>query len=91
MGEKQATSILLVEDDTIVRQALRNLLQGYPDVVVVAEASDGSEAILYVETHHPVVVVMDSMLPIMDGVTAIEADQKDVSTDRRGGTVGECK
>jgi NarL family two-component system response regulator LiaR len=76
MGAKKPTSVLLVEDHTIGQEGLRSLLQGCPDIVVIGEASNGVQAILYVETLQPAVVVMDISMPKMDGITATRLIKK---------------
>jgi DNA-binding NarL/FixJ family response regulator len=62
--------VLLVEDQILVRQSLRAVLQGYPNLEVIAEAGDGEEALHYVEQLKPDVVLMDINMPKMDGVAA---------------------
>jgi len=62
--------ILLVDDHTIVRQGLRNLLESYPNIEVVGEAGDGDEAVVSAAKLKPAVVVMDINMPKMDGITA---------------------
>lgn len=62
--------VLLVEDQILVRQSLRAVLQGYPNLEVIAEAGDGEEAFHYVEKLKPNVVLMDINMPKMDGVAA---------------------
>ena len=70
MVTAQRIKVLLVDDHLMFRQGLRSLLQSYPDIDVIAEASDGEEAVSKVATHHPAVVVMDISMPKMDGVAA---------------------
>ena len=62
--------VLLVDDHSTVRQTLRNVLQAYPDIEVVGEASDGQEAIARVDHLQPAVVIMDIYMGRMDGITA---------------------
>jgi DNA-binding NarL/FixJ family response regulator len=62
--------LLLVDDQIIIRQGLRSLLESKPDLEVIGEASNGEEAIAAVDTLHPDVVLMDVRMPIMDGVAA---------------------
>jgi len=68
------TRVLLVDQETILRQGLRLLLerQGF---TVVAEASDGREAIELVREHRPEVVILDVATPRMNGLQAIRAIQ----------------
>jgi DNA-binding NarL/FixJ family response regulator len=54
----------------MVRQGLRAILEGYPDVHVVGEAADGREALESIRTLRPHVVVMDVNMPVMDGIKA---------------------
>ena len=63
-------SVVLVDDHTGVREALRSILQGYGDVAVVGEASNGKDAVEAVEALHPTIVVMDIHMPFMNGIEA---------------------
>jgi DNA-binding NarL/FixJ family response regulator len=62
--------LLLVDDQLIIRQGLRSLLEAKPDLEVIGEAENGQQAIAQVETLQPDVVLMDVRMPIMDGVAA---------------------
>jgi len=62
--------VLLVDDQKLMREGLRVLLELEPDLQVVAEAADGSAAIEAYATHQPDVVLMDVRMPGMDGVEA---------------------
>lgn len=62
--------VLLVDDQTLIRQGIRLLLEIEPDVRVVGQAADGREAVRQVEALHPDVVLMDVRMPEMDGVAA---------------------
>ncbi|MHC1782209.1 MAG: response regulator [Anaerolineaceae bacterium] len=63
-------SILLVEDHKILREGTRQLLEQYPDMQVIGEASDGLEAINLAASIKPDVIVMDVRLPRMNGIEA---------------------
>jgi DNA-binding NarL/FixJ family response regulator len=65
--------VVLVEDHKIVREGLRALLDGREDVVVVAEADNGDDAVTAAAEHRPNVVVMDLNLPGLNGVDATKA------------------
>lgn len=65
--------ILLVDDHAVVRQGLRMFLALDPELEVVGEAVDGRDAIHKVRALDPDVVLMDLLMPVMDGVTAIRA------------------
>lgn len=62
--------LLLVDDQQIIRQGLRSLLEAKPDLEVVGEAENGQQAIALVAAVHPDVVLMDVRMPVMDGVAA---------------------
>ena len=63
--------ILIADDHPIVRQGLVALLEQEPDITIVAQASNGKEAVLMFNQHQPDVTLMDLRMPEMDGVTAI--------------------
>jgi two-component system response regulator MprA len=58
--------VLVVDDDDIIRRVVRTVLEA--DDFEVVEAKDGDEAIQKVSTDHPLVVVLDVMMPGLDGV-----------------------
>jgi DNA-binding NarL/FixJ family response regulator len=62
--------VLLVDDQPNVRRTLCRILERYPNIEVVGEASDGDEAIASVGTLQPAIVVMDIRMKKMDGITA---------------------
>ncbi len=62
--------ILLVDDQSLFREGLKTLLSVQPDFAVVAEASNGEEALRMATQHQPDVVLMDLRMPVLDGVTA---------------------
>jgi DNA-binding NarL/FixJ family response regulator len=63
-------SIVIVEDITILRQALKSILSSQPELKVVGEAGDGPEAIRTVQNHSPDLVLMDLSMP---GIAALDA------------------
>jgi DNA-binding NarL/FixJ family response regulator len=73
--------VLIADDHTMVRQALRNALQAYPNIEVVGEAGDEDEAVIATAKLQPKVVVMDVNMARMDGITAtrlIKAQHQEV-------------
>ncbi|NER79262.1 MAG: response regulator transcription factor [Leptolyngbya sp. SIO1D8] len=67
--------LLLVDDQTIIRQGLANLLEAQPDLIVVGDAENGQQAVeqvsmLYSTPRQPDVVLMDVRMPQVDGVAA---------------------
>lgn len=70
MKEEKAIPILIVDDHALVRQEMRAMLEGHPDIHVVGEARNGLEAIFLVEKLRPSVVLMDINMPKMNGIEA---------------------
>ncbi len=66
-----AIRVLIVDDHAVVRQGLRAFLQTQDDVDVVGEAADGEEAVRKVRELVPEVVLMDLVMPKLDGIAAI--------------------
>jgi DNA-binding NarL/FixJ family response regulator len=67
------TRILLVDDQSLFREALRTLLALQSDFEIVAEAENGQRAVAQAKTHRPDVVLMDLRMPVMGGVEATQA------------------
>ncbi len=67
-----ALRVVLVDDEDLVRSGLRLLLSNAPDIEVVAEASNGRDAVATVLDAQPDVVLMDIRMPVMDGIAAVE-------------------
>lgn len=65
--------VLLVDDDPLVRTGLSMILGSTADIVVVADAGDGDEAVAQVNRHAPDVVIMDIRMRRMDGLAATAA------------------
>lgn len=64
--------VLLVEDHFLARMALRGVLHGRPDMILVAEAGNGMQAVELYREHRPDVTVMDLGLPQVSGLEAIK-------------------
>jgi DNA-binding NarL/FixJ family response regulator len=74
MSEKPVQiRILAVDDHALVRQGIGVLVSTQPDITLVAEASNGREAIQQFRTHHPDITLMDLQMPEMNGLDAIIA------------------
>ncbi|MFH8519601.1 response regulator [Streptomyces gelaticus] len=63
-------SVLLVDDEPLVRAGLRAVLEAQPDIEVVGEAGDGAAVIPLLHQLRPDVVAMDVRMPLMDGIEA---------------------
>ncbi len=68
-----AIRILIVDDHGVVRQGLRMFLALDPELEVIGEAVNGAEAVNLTRQLKPDVVLMDLLMPVMDGITAIAA------------------
>jgi DNA-binding NarL/FixJ family response regulator len=63
-------SVLIADDQALLRGGLRMILESQPDLVVVAEAADGEEAVSKAREHMPDLVLMDIRMPGIDGIEA---------------------
>ncbi len=70
--------VLLADDHSVVREGLRMFLGRDPELVVVGEAADGAEAVQLAGQLHPDVVVMDLLMPVMDGIAATGAIRREL-------------
>lgn len=69
-------SVLIVDDHRIVREGIRSFLETYQEIEIIGEASSADEAIKMVEEYAPDVVLLDLVMPGMDGVSAIRKIKK---------------
>jgi DNA-binding NarL/FixJ family response regulator len=74
--------VLIADDHAVVRQGLRTFLDLQDDMEVVAEAGDGAEALAAAEQHVPDVVLIDLVMPNVDGIEAIRGLRERVPTAR---------
>jgi DNA-binding NarL/FixJ family response regulator len=65
--------VFTVDDHPLLREGIAAVIQGEPDMVLVAEATNGPEAIERFRLHHPDVTLMDIQMPGMDGVDTMNA------------------
>jgi two-component system, NarL family, response regulator LiaR len=70
--------VLLADDHSVVRQGLRMFLSLDPDLEIVGEAANGAEAVEMAHSLLPEVVLMDLLMPVMDGITAIGHLRRDL-------------
>ena len=63
-----AVTVLLVDDHAVLRDGLRAVLTGQPDIEVVAEAADGGKGVQQCREHAPNVAIVDLAMPVLDGV-----------------------
>ncbi|KAM3112254.1 response regulator transcription factor, partial [Phormidesmis sp. 146-33] len=69
--------VLLVDDQALIREGLRTLLDAKPDLMVVGEVANGQQAVEQVVILQPDVVLMDIRMPVMDGVAATKMIAQD--------------
>jgi len=73
--------VLLVDDQTLVRQGITSLLALSEEVQVVAQAEDGEQVMALVQRHRPDVILMDIRMPKMNGIEAVKSlQQSDLHT-----------
>jgi NarL family two-component system response regulator LiaR len=63
--------VMVVDDHAIVREGLRNFLEMLPDIDLVGEAANGEEALAVATRVNPDVVLLDLVMPVMDGIEAV--------------------
>ncbi|WP_328426538.1 response regulator transcription factor [Micromonospora sp. NBC_00389] len=70
MPAGQAITVLLADDQALVRSGFKMLLDAEADITVVGEAATGAEAVTLARAHRPHVVLMDIRMPVLDGIDA---------------------
>jgi NarL family two-component system response regulator LiaR len=73
MSEQSSIRVLIVDDHSMVRTGLATFIRVKPDLELVGEARDGQEALRLCEQRQPDVILMDLVMPRMDGVVATRA------------------
>lgn len=73
MANDAPIRVMLVDDHAVVRGGLATFLSVYDDLDLVGEAANGQEAVRLADTAHPDVILMDLVMPVMDGPAAIAA------------------
>ena len=74
--------VLLADDQAMIRAGLRKILESEPELDVVAEAADGSEAVAEATRLRPDVVLMDIRMPVLDGIEATRRITRSVPSTR---------
>ncbi|MBW7885696.1 MAG: response regulator transcription factor [Caldilineaceae bacterium] len=74
--------ILIADDHAVVRRGLRTILSSEPEMELVDEAADGMEAVLKARSCHPDVILLDMVMPRLDGLGAIKQIKQENPTVR---------
>ena len=80
--ENSHIRVLVVDDHAIIRKGIRAVLEIVPDIELVGEAENGIQAVQLDREVHPDVILMDLMMPEMDGITCIRQIKDQRSTAR---------
>ena len=70
MTEKIKIKVMVVDDHPLVRHGMKTVFEAYDDIDLVAEAENGKEALEKCEKYKPDIVIMDMVMPILDGAEA---------------------
>jgi two-component system LytT family response regulator len=73
------TSVVIVDDEELARQLVREYLQAFPDIEIVAECGNGFEAVKAIGEHKPDLVFLDVQMPKLDGFEVLELIGRDVA------------
>ena len=76
MSDKNPIRILTVDDHPLLREGIAAIVGSEPDMTVVAEASDGREALQQFRAHRPDITLMDIQMPVLNGIEAIAEVRK---------------
>jgi DNA-binding NarL/FixJ family response regulator len=79
VSDQRSISVLIADDQALVRDGFTMILSAQPDLTVVGGAADGAEAIRLARELHPDVVIMDIRMPNVDGIEATTAICRDTS------------
>ena len=80
MSEKEPIRVLIVDDSSFMRKAIKGMIEDDPEIHVVGEARDGREAVQKVIELRPDVVTLDIEMPVMDGLSALKKIMEECPT-----------
>ncbi|MFO8057396.1 MAG: chemotaxis-specific protein-glutamate methyltransferase CheB [bacterium] len=70
--KEDSIKVLIADDSPVVREILKDMIEGEPDLELLGEARDGKEAVELAESLKPAIITMDVMMPVMNGLEAVE-------------------
>lgn len=82
MSELNRIRVLIVDDHDMLREGLASFIRAFPDLIMVGDAAGGSEAIRMCRELQPDVVLMDLMMPEIDGITVVETIHRELPAIR---------
>jgi DNA-binding NarL/FixJ family response regulator len=82
MVSRDTIRVIVIDDQAVVRQGFAALVNTVPDMTVVAEGTNGQQAVDLYRQHRPDVVLMDLRMPVMGGVEAIMAIRRELAAAR---------
>ena len=72
MSKKNKIRVMIVDDHPLVRHGIKTVFEAYDEILLVAEAENGKEAIEMCEKYRPDIVLMDMVMPVLNGSQATE-------------------
>ena len=82
MVRSEKIRIMVTDDHPLMREGINAVIQGAEDIIVVADADNGQQALEMFRIHRPDVTLMDLQMPIMNGIDAIKAIRREFPASR---------